>query len=51
LGLLPVPAVGALVVLMAWWWAREGPSRHRIVKEVPDELPGSFSQRRAADDD
>ena len=46
-----VPAVGALVVLMAWWSAREDPSRHRVVKELPDELPGSFSQRSAADDD
>jgi len=46
-----LPVVGALVVLMAWWSAREDPSRHRTVKGAPDDLSESFDQRSAVDRD
>ena len=46
-----LPVVGALVILMAWWSAREEPSRHRIVKEAPEDMSESFNQRSAVDGD
>lgn len=46
-----LPVVGALVALIAWWSARENPSRHHIPRAASDDLSETFRQRSAADGD
>ncbi len=46
-----LPAVGALMILVAWWSAREDPSRHRTIQEPLDRDPNNFSQKSAVDGD
>ena len=46
-----LPAVGALMILVAWWSAREDPTRHRTIREALDRDPNNFSQKSAVDGD
>jgi hypothetical protein len=46
-----LPAVGALMILVAWWSAREDPSRHRTIRDTLTSDPENFSQKSAVDGD
>jgi cyanate permease len=46
-----LPAVGALLILVVWWSAREDSSRHRTIREALNIDPDHFSQKSAVDGD
>jgi hypothetical protein len=48
-----LPVVGAVIVSIAWWSAREDPAKHRLVKEPLDagDPPPNFNRANLPDAD